>query len=447
MRSQRVLLINPYIYDFAAYDLWSKPLGLLLLGGLLRSHGAEVHLIDAMDRHHPAVRKRFGPARSRPFGDGHYHKVTVDTPRALGPVPRRYSRYGMPPDILQSEIESISQPPDLILVTSGMTYWYPGVHETIQMCRQVFGGIPIWLGGIYATLFPEHAAKHSGADRIVVGEGEPMILEWLGSKISREVWPAYDLYPHLDYVAIRTTQGCPYACSFCATHEFSADFRRRRPEDVIAEIEAYAAAGIRHITFYDDALFVHAERHIKVILRHFQKSGLNFHTPNGLFARLLDEEMAHLMVGAGFRTVRLSYETKNAERQKALRKVTDSDLERALCNLEAAGFPRGDVTVYLIMGLPDQRPEEVEDSIGFVHDLGARVSLSSYSPIPGTPDWRESVHRYGFPTDEPLLTNKSVFPLRRPDFPAERFEALKRMAVNGNRLLDEEATSDYSVYA
>ena len=25
----RLLLVNPWIYDFVAYDLWSKPLGLI----------------------------------------------------------------------------------------------------------------------------------------------------------------------------------------------------------------------------------------------------------------------------------------------------------------------------------------------------------------------------------------------------------------------------------
>jgi len=29
--SKNILLINPWIYDFAAYDFWMKPLGLLTL--------------------------------------------------------------------------------------------------------------------------------------------------------------------------------------------------------------------------------------------------------------------------------------------------------------------------------------------------------------------------------------------------------------------------------
>jgi hypothetical protein len=32
-----ILLVNPWIHDFAAYDLWMKPLGLLYLGGILLS--------------------------------------------------------------------------------------------------------------------------------------------------------------------------------------------------------------------------------------------------------------------------------------------------------------------------------------------------------------------------------------------------------------------------
>ena len=34
MRSKfpHILLVNPWIHDFAAYDFWAKPLGLLTLG-------------------------------------------------------------------------------------------------------------------------------------------------------------------------------------------------------------------------------------------------------------------------------------------------------------------------------------------------------------------------------------------------------------------------------
>ena len=44
-----LVLINPWIYDFAAYDLWSKPLGLLYIAGFLRKQGFRIHFIDCLD--------------------------------------------------------------------------------------------------------------------------------------------------------------------------------------------------------------------------------------------------------------------------------------------------------------------------------------------------------------------------------------------------------------
>ena len=49
----RILLVNPPIYDFTAYDFWLKPYGLLRVAGHLR-HRAELRLFDYLDRLHPA---------------------------------------------------------------------------------------------------------------------------------------------------------------------------------------------------------------------------------------------------------------------------------------------------------------------------------------------------------------------------------------------------------
>ncbi|MCX5910735.1 MAG: hypothetical protein NTV04_02280, partial [Deltaproteobacteria bacterium] len=50
-RSRPILLVNPWIHDFSAYDLWMKPLGLLYLGSILRSKGFEVTLLDCVGFH------------------------------------------------------------------------------------------------------------------------------------------------------------------------------------------------------------------------------------------------------------------------------------------------------------------------------------------------------------------------------------------------------------
>jgi radical SAM superfamily enzyme YgiQ (UPF0313 family) len=471
MKRPKLLLINPYIYDFAAYDLWSKPLGLLYLAGVLEDNGCEIILLDAMDRWHPDVLKiqnRSFP-KSKPYGDGHFHKETVAKPHEFSLVPRHYSRYGMPPEVLRSNLEKIKRihHVEAVLVTSGMTYWYRGVHEAIALCREIFPELRILLGGIYATLFTDFAQKYSGADFVLKGEGEQPVLNLLAEMLHLPrqkryagyddyPLPAYHLYPQLDYVAMMTSRGCPYSCSFCATHEFTGSFSRRQPEKVFREIEWYAAGRqIKNITFYDDALFVNAENHIKPILKRViaQHLDVHFHTPNGLFAKLLDEELAELLAESGFKTIRLSYETKNADRQKQMGKVNDGDLEKALNNLERAGYARHEAVVYLMMGLPNQRPLEVEDSIRYVHGLGARVSLSSFSPIPHTPEWQIAVQQFKFPVDQPLLTNKSAYPLKSDDFTELDFDRLKFLGIESNKKLtpDTKKTelqiSDYNVYA
>jgi len=61
---KNVLLINPWIFDFTAYDFWLRPLGLLAVAAVLRD-GADVdlRLIDCLDRTHPALPRMPGAKR------------------------------------------------------------------------------------------------------------------------------------------------------------------------------------------------------------------------------------------------------------------------------------------------------------------------------------------------------------------------------------------------
>ena len=75
-----ILLVNPWIHDFAAYDFWAKPMGLLTVASLLRHHGVRVSYIDCLDRFHPKVPKTNPGAR---FGRGPYLKIRIPRPSGL----------------------------------------------------------------------------------------------------------------------------------------------------------------------------------------------------------------------------------------------------------------------------------------------------------------------------------------------------------------------------
>lgn len=118
MRPPSVLCINPWIYDFTAYDLWTKPLGLLYIAAFLRQRGVRVEVIDCLDKWQPELlrRQQRTSPKLRKYGTGHFHRETVPTPACLSFVPRRFSRYGLPEDIFRRELSGRPRPDALSLI-------------------------------------------------------------------------------------------------------------------------------------------------------------------------------------------------------------------------------------------------------------------------------------------------------------------------------------------
>lgn len=104
-----------------------------------------------------------------------------------------------------------------------------------------------------------------------------------------------DLIRHTDQLPVMTSRGCPYRCGYCASRLLYDGFRRRDPVRVADEIEFWHThIGIKHFSFYDDALFVDprdmAIRLLKEIIRRILQ--IQFHCPNGLHLREISSEPA-----------------------------------------------------------------------------------------------------------------------------------------------------------
>jgi len=444
IRSDRsILLVNPWIHDFSAYDLWVKPLGLLYVGSSLRAKGFPVSLLDCVDMHSLPGRFTKGrpPPKKREFGQGHFLKEVIPRPPALKGIPRRFRRYGLPPEIVKNYLGSLPLP-SLILVTSLMTYWYPGVVETIDFLRANLPGTPIFLGGIYATLCPGHAQTHSGADRVLAGpwdEEKGRILaealecrvDWGRTAFPDYPMPVFDLYPRLGYVCLLTRRGCPFACTYCASPRLAKEIEVRSPESVVREIEHWGRNfGVQNFAFYDDALLMDADSHLKPILREVIRRDYrcNFHTPNAVHVNRIDEEMADLLFRANFKTLRLGLETANAETQKETGgKVDNREFQETVKNLRKAGYRGEEIGVYLLAGLPGQPADELRASMAFVREAGAKPYPVEYSPIPGTPLFEKAKELSPFDLEnEPLYHNNSLLPCRWEKFTISDFMRLKQ---------------------
>lgn len=426
--TKKILLVNPWIHDFAAYDYWAKPLGLLYIGSFLRNEGFRVELVDCLNDPEALC---FG---TRKNGRGRFRKEEISKPAALNHIPRRYSRYGMSPRRFREALQRCDRP-DAVLVTSVMTYWYPGVFEAIGIIKELFPDVPLALGGIYATLCPEHARAHSGADLVV--EGDVLFREPGDKKSLRAVletlfgvdldffkpyntldslpFPAYDLLPSFDQAVLLTSRGCPYSCDYCASRYLDGFFQERDPLSVADEIEYWIDSyGVRDFSFYDDALIVNAEKRLVPLLEEIMRRGFScrFHCPNGMHLRGMNDALARLMYRAGFKTLRFGFETSQADRQKATGdKISNPETAEAVRHLKRAGFRGEDIGLYLLCGLPGQNRKEMEDTVDYVASLGVRPVITEYSPIPHTPLWPSALASSNLDlAGEPLYHNNSIFP-------------------------------------
>jgi radical SAM superfamily enzyme YgiQ (UPF0313 family) len=433
---RRLLLINPWIHDFSAYDLWIQPLGLLYLAGVLEKNGFELQYLNCL-------RARYD---IKADGRAKFVKQNLPTPEPLKEVHRVYGQYGIPAEEFRAELIRVNCP-DAILITSGMTYWYPGLQATIREVRGVFPDAPIILGGIYATLMTEHAKQTSGADTVVAGPFENGILNLLTNKSEAQSFPNLDDYPHpawrltgeTRYRILLTSRGCPYRCTFCASDTLNQQkFRQRSVRNIYAEIEKYHYEDhITNFVFYDDALLVNHRRHLSPLLLELIRNRIraHFHTPNGLNAAMVTEELALLMYQCGFRTIRLSLESADAEIQKRQgnSKVTNASFRAAVEHLNRAGYGTGELESYLIMGLPGQTADQVRNSLEFVSDLGVIARLATFSPIPGTPEAEEARRKIGNAfLQEPLLQNHSVFPLKNTSMTQDDLQEIKLECARNN---------------
>ena len=404
----RILLVNPPIYDFAAYDFWLKPYGLLSIAGYLRGK-AEFQLFDYLDRLavYDTAKKKI---KSDRWGRGRFLEEKIDHPECLSGIPRHFRRYGLTRRIFEDFL-SEQKPFDFVLVQTMMTYWYPGVTEVIEDIRKYHPDAKIILGGNYVTLCPEHAEKLD-ADFLVYGTKLEPLWEYLDITPDMSQPGLWEVYKTLKVGVLKLSDGCPFKCTYCAVPKVYGKFKARTLERSLDELELLVSLGAENIAFYDDALLFNAEKVLAAFLEQVirRKIVVNFHSPNALNARFITKQLAEIMVRAGFKTFYLGFESHSQQWQKQTgSKVFSEELEQGTEHLLDAGAQAKNITAYQILGHPRSDIQQLEESMQFVNGLGIRGMLADYSPIPGTLDGelcKECVD-----INEPLMHNKTAFPI------------------------------------
>jgi len=196
-------------------------------------------------------------------------------------------------------IQAKCSEPDKILITSYFTYWSLYVKRSVSFYRNQFPKKKIIVGGIYASLMPEHCKKYTGCDEVFIGihpeaEAVPISYKYLEKH-----------FGPIDYQIIHTSRGCIRKCGFCGVYIIEPEFQYKTT--IKKEIVK------RKIIFYDNNLL--ANPHIEEILTELaylkeKQKILWCEAQSGIDGRLLEKnpDLAYLLKKAAFKNIRISWD-------------------------------------------------------------------------------------------------------------------------------------------
>jgi hypothetical protein len=385
-----LLGINPFFDDFYCYhDYKYQPIGILSVLATLRAAGYEVAFLDAQTKRRQQTRK----------------------PKELENTEGGYYRYGLGDKVFQQALVKYSDP-QIILMTSSMTFRWHSLRDAIALTKEVFPDVPVVLGGIYATLAYEHAKERSGADFVIQGPGETKALSLVNELTGnprqmpnlKPFW-AFDLLPAYKrgFAMLLTSYGCTRNCAHCASRLLYGGYKRRDRGEVIAEIDLrYNRHGVREFHLYDDDLLEDSPNHFdiwaKEAIGRFPKA--RFHVPNALLIDQLTLRNAELMKKLKVKPIVLGVDAVHEAELLGRWWISYRTIKDTVSLLEQAGVKRYDIKIYVHVSHPTQTLRSLLETIRFLLELGVRPALNRFTPIPGTKLFEHQ------DTDLSLLNNK-----------------------------------------
>jgi len=376
--STRVLLVYP---PSRTQNHFSCPMGMLMLAAVLEKAGCHVHLLDA---------------------------CAVGNRRSIAQVAHEAAR--IRPDVI------------------GMTLVTPLVKEAYRLASHLSScGARLIAGGPHATLRPEEPLEH-GFDAVVVGEGEPTVVEAvealqgrlpldsvqglvyrradgaiqrnpprpLVADLDSLPWPARHLVrpehygPDADgnlHMNLFTSRGCPGRCAYCAGSLFGKAFRFRSADSVIDELlGVHRQYGTRCFHFVDDAMTMDRARAKRICQRLLdERLGLTWSMMTRVDA--VDEELLAQAARAGCVRIDFGVESGNPDTLKRIHKPHTVEMVRRLIPLAHRHGIRP--AVFFILGFPWEDVAAIDATLRLMRDIAPYVEFhpavaSILIPFPGT---------------------------------------------------------------
>lgn len=326
------------------------------------------------------------------------------------------------------QIKRVVGSADLVGISANSLNW-PTARQVTELIKHEYPDIPVVLGGIHPSGYPQHVLDRCSADYIIQGEGEEPFLKFvralsiggdvrtipgvgyrsengqvvvnpnggLASVDSVESLPdpLYDQLPDQIYesLSIESARGCKFKCTFCST-KFLGSWRGVSAENFVERLERLAPflSKTRYGVFsiIDDLYTLNIKRVVE-ITNLLKSRGLSIQATldaratdviRGEVAEALVPITNHMLIGA-----ECGY---NDGLKRIAKGCTVEVLEQAAAMLKAVGLSNR-VVFSFVIGFPFETREDCERTIKFASHLlmkyNVRIYLQWYNSIPGSKIW------------------------------------------------------------
>ncbi len=275
------------------------------------------------------------------------------------------------------------------------------VRKSRQIMRRVHRANPLArlvVTGCYATLESGTAAAEQGVDLVVVNQDKPNLVDIASRELGLPGMPALATEPGVSTLFaqgrgrafVKIQDGCRYRCTFCIVTVARGAERSRPVADVVSEINALHAQGVReavltgvHVGGYGSDIGGSLFHLVRTLLSETDMPRIRFASVEPWD---LGEDFLSL-----FQDPRLM-----PHMHLPLQSGSDTVLKRMArrCNTEAYArlverarecVPGFNVTTDIIVGFPGETESEWAETLAFVERVGfGHLHIFSYSPRSGT---------------------------------------------------------------